>query len=92
MPMSRKVQINTCRFVTVNDLIPDSWDWFFEAVGEDAPFSWGDNNRSLVDVDTFYRHCELRILGEGYTADCAVRAWLKKVAAIPPDVYIDLEN
>jgi len=91
--MARKVKVETCKFVCASDLVPKRWrEWFWETISHNAPFSWGDNNRTLVDAVTFHDHCGNRILGEGYVADIAFKAWLQKITRIPADVYIDLEN
>lgn len=40
-------------------LIPRSWDGFFwTIISESAPFSFGDNNKSLVDANSFRIHIE----------------------------------
>lgn len=49
----------TCEFVEVTSLVPENWtSWFWTTISESAPFSWGDNNRSLVCACDFLRHCK----------------------------------
>lgn len=52
--MNPSFNIQTCNFVCVTDIVPKEWtNWFFDMLSEDSPFSWGDNNRSLVSVERF---------------------------------------
>ena len=50
--------IKTCEFLEVSDLIPEDWVrlGFWSLVSESAPFSWGDNNRTLVTASDFLQH------------------------------------
>lgn len=87
--------IRECTFVEVSDLVPKQWThWFWSLISEDAPFSWGDNNRTLVTASRFHDHCMNRL-------DCpedfgitqkAVDKFLKKIADLGETMYIDLEN
>jgi hypothetical protein len=86
-------QIETARFVRFTVLLKD-----YPAVkrafnATDAPFSFGDNNRTLVSLKRFmdfvYSACEL----DGSVA--AKRAFAKldaKVKELESSTYIDLEN
>lgn len=41
--------VRHCRFVPVSLLLEEgSRDWFYSAISENAPFSWGDNDRTLI--------------------------------------------
>lgn len=56
------IKPQTAKFVSLSEIVPKDWDsWFYTAISEDAPFSWGDNNRTLVDATSFGHHAE-RIL------------------------------
>jgi hypothetical protein len=91
--MAKKIKVQTCKFVPVSSLVPDSWGlWFYDAITQDAPFSWGDNNRTMITAQRFYGHCWSRIRGEGYVNEGAFKSWLKKIDRLPPDMLIDLEN
>lgn len=49
--------VQTCKFVCVTDLVPEEWNgWFYDLISEDAPFSWGDNNRTMVSAERFAEH------------------------------------
>ena len=41
-------------YVALSDLVPAQWDWFWEMLDcNDAPFSFGDNNFTMVTGDRF---------------------------------------
>jgi hypothetical protein len=81
------MKVQTCEFISATDLVPKGWDkWFWEKISEDAPFSWGDNNRSMVTASYFALHCEERL-----DDSQKVRRFLKKVRALG-EMYIDLES
>ncbi len=81
------MKVQTCEFVSATDLVPRSWDkWFWENISENAPFSWGDNNRSMVTASDFARHCEERL-----DDSPKIKRFLKKVRALG-EMYIDLES
>ena len=57
--MKKDLQINTVKCVGVSQIIPEDWaDWIWCPLSEDAPFSWGGNNHSLVDAVSFRDHME----------------------------------
>jgi hypothetical protein len=78
---------HACEYVCGTDIVPRRWDkWFWAQVSDNAPFSWGDNNHSLVTASDFARHCEERL-----DDSIKVKRWLKTVRALG-ETYIDLEN
>lgn len=80
--------IESVYFVPATTVVPRKWDgWFWQQISDNAPFSWGDNDHTLVNVEDFARHCEERLDPEP-----RITRWLKKVRSIPKDVYIDLET
>lgn len=88
--------IETCKFVESSGLIPDDWfSWFWCVISDNAPFSWGDNNRSLVCACDFRSHCTDRLLDavdeqEGVTQE-DIDDFLETLDALGT-TYIDLEN
>jgi len=83
----KKLKVQACDFVSATDLVPRSWSaWFWEAISENAPFSWGDNNRSLVTASDFARHCETRL-----DDSPRVKRFLARVRALG-ETYVDLES
>lgn len=87
--------IRICQFIEASDIVPKEWaEWFWEQFSEGAPFSWGDNNRTLIVAEDFARYAEeLEFPGE-YN-DATVRReynnWIKELYALN-QMYIDLEN
>lgn len=51
------IKIHNTTFVESSDLIPDSWgEDFWMLFSDCAPFSWGDNNRTLISAKRFLQH------------------------------------
>jgi hypothetical protein len=87
----RRVPVHATEFVCVTDLVPKHWQEFYAVISTNAPFSWGDNNRSMVTAEVFADHCERYGADEVGTTEGAYREWLKKVRRLG-DMYVDLEN
>ena len=44
----------TCVFIPSTDLVPSEWaEPFWTLFSDSAPFTWGDNNRTLVTLERF---------------------------------------
>lgn len=88
-----KVNVEKCEFVAATSLIPRKWDsWFWGVISENAPFSWGDNNRSLVTARDFADHCANRVEGQGNRKwTKAVQTRIQEIRELG-DMYVDLEN
>jgi hypothetical protein len=81
------MKVQTCEFISATDVVPRSWDSdFWSTIGNNAPFSWGNNNRSMVTASSFASHCEERL-----DDSPKVKRFLKKVRAFG-EMYIDLES
>jgi hypothetical protein len=85
----------TCEFVEATELIPSEWDgWFWGKISDNAPFSWGDNNRSMVCACDFRRHCEDQLLDfdddEGAPQE-EIDQFLEMLGELG-ELYVDLEN
>ena len=38
----------------MGQLFPEDWKpWIFDAISDNAPFSWGDNDHTLISADRF---------------------------------------
>jgi hypothetical protein len=89
------VKLQSCVFVSATSLVPKQWEsWFWALISEDAPFSWGDNNRTMVSADAFADHCEARL--ENLNCDehgrfPRYKPFLARVRALG-NIYIDLES
>lgn len=56
---TKDLQIDTLKSVGVTQIIPEEWgDWIWTGLSDNAPFSWGDNNHSLVDAHSFFDHLD----------------------------------
>lgn len=81
------MSIQTCKFIPATDIVPRHWDkWFWEAISNNAPFSWGDNNHSLVTANDFANHCQ-----EHLDDSPKVQRFLKKLRKLG-EMYVDLET
>lgn len=57
--LNKDLVIDTLKSVGVTQIIPDDWeDWIWTGLSDGAPFSWGDNNHSLVDAFSFGNHLD----------------------------------
>ena len=93
-PLDRFITVETCRFIPVSSVVPAAWQsWFWQLVSEDAPFSWGGNNRTLVTASAFFDHCSARLDGAGKSQKRRreITKWLEFVSSLG-ETYIDLEN
>jgi hypothetical protein len=84
------------KFFEITSLVPSHWrTWFYAAISEDAPFSWGDNNRTLVTAERLHDHCAdvLDIVMEDDPDVDAVDVdnFLRNLEKLG-QTYIDLEN
>ena len=93
-------KLKTITICPVSALFPDDWhDWIFDAISLDAPFSWGDNDHTLVDADAFKDYLASTFSREDHNEDLTndikkhkqnIFNILKKLSDL--EVYIDLEN
>jgi len=57
--MKKDLQIDELKSVGVTQIIPEEWEtWIWTELSDGAPFSWGDNNHSLVDAVSFGDHLD----------------------------------
>lgn len=85
----------SCSFVEATSLVPPGWaTWFWVKISQDAPFSWGDNNRSMVLACDFKNHCEDRlsdVASEEDVPQADIDQFLQLVESLGT-AYVDLEN
>jgi hypothetical protein len=86
-----KLKAKTVKFVPIRELVNPAWNnWFFSLLSEDAPFSWGDNNFTLISAGRFKKYVT-HILYDGKSAGAAelmeTLTYLEQ-----DDVYINLED
>lgn len=55
--MKKDLLIEEVKCVAMSEVMPEEWhSWIFCALSENAPFSWGDNNKTLINADRFMDH------------------------------------
>jgi hypothetical protein len=88
-----------CAYVEASSVVPKAWGpWLWSLVSDDAPFTWGDNNRSMVTANRFREHlsCCLDLLDPDELSNMGVTREELDIYLISLDelgeTYIDLEN
>jgi len=86
----------SCEFIPLSKALPSTPTVeFWSAISDNAPFSWGDNNRTLVTAARLLEHCRDRLEDDEpvQLTPFVVRAkeWMKDLQMLG-DTYIDLEN
>jgi hypothetical protein len=88
----------TIKIIEISDVVPQAWiGWFYGTISEDAPFSWGDNNRTLVTAERLHDHCVDRLdfdideLEEMELNQVDIDNFLRGLEDLG-QTYIDLEN
>ena len=82
------MKVYSCKYVHASDVfkgLPKAWDAL--ASRDNLPFSWGDNNHSLVDADTIATELEQLDESEAGQLAKAIRL-LRKMG----QTYVDMEN
>jgi len=80
---------HTATFYPITDIVDRSGvdsEGFYQTLSDDAPFSWGDNNRTLVTAQRIMNHMVERGMDEDYPEV------YNTLASLPEGSYIDLEN
>ncbi len=94
------INIQACAFVSVSDVLSPHLttqgerDLFWSSISDNAPFSWEDNNRSIVifpgkrmvTASSLANHCQDRLDGDPYFDDL-----LQSMRSLG-ELYIDLET
>ena len=84
----KKYKRRVCECICVSDVLPkwtqgiDIW----EAIWTDAPFSFGDNNVSLITAEYFAQHLEERLDDSRRS-----KGLVKRIRALG-QTYLDLES
>ena len=82
------MRIHTCQFVLVSDLFKGLKALWNEFASSDPDFSFGGNNRTLVDPPSLLHHFDNSLIEDQKQLE-RLRRRIKK---LPKDVYVDLEN
>jgi len=93
-------KLKTITICPASALFPDDWaDWIFDALSLDAPFSWGDNDHTLVEAEAFKDHLAYVFTMQDHIEELAAEInkhkdsiynILKKLSDL--EVFIDLEE
>jgi hypothetical protein len=84
-------KVKTIQIVEIGTILPKWWDGLvWEMFADKAPFTWGDNNRSLISVERFVAH--LRNSLTTYPKKEVLETFVKELENLPSGTYIDLEN
>jgi hypothetical protein len=87
--ISPKVQ--ACCFVNASDIIPEEITReFWSVLSENAPFSWGDNNKSLVCAIDLAHHLREIEDNFGFPTE-TLNAILQELDSLE-ETYVDLES
>ena len=93
------ININNTNFVSLSDLVPADFDWFWDMIDcNSAPFSYGDNDLSLVNGKRLAEWLEDCFEGwnEGANTTATKEAWNKFIDSIWlcnfSEIPIDLES
>ena len=84
-------KMQTLQFIAASDLIQKSLGKFWAAVTEDAPFSFGDNNRTLITASRLADHCDDTVCYDDNFDTDEVNKFIAELRELG-DTYIDLEN
>jgi hypothetical protein len=84
------MNIQTARFVHLSEIVGDKLH-LFELLAESSDMTWGDANRTLMDVSRV--RGELVEMNDNREDDAEdISDVLARIDAIPQGVYIDMEN
>jgi len=81
---------HTCSFVSVSEMFEGLsflWDHFCES---SPPFSWGDNNLTLITVSSILYHFDNTVMEE--KAEKQYKTFRRRAIKIGMETYVDLEN
>jgi hypothetical protein len=92
------VNLQKITAVKISELVPDSWDWFWDMIDcNSAPFSYGDNNHTLIKGDRLAEWLEDCFEGweEGANTTATKMAWEQFIGSIwmcnDAGILIDME-
>lgn len=85
MAKKTHIKVHTCKFVKASDLFNGYRKLMVKFAESAPPFSWGDNNLSLVTVEAILHHLD----NSGISYDDEFEA---RCQAVGMQTYVDLEN
>ena len=94
-PTDSLKHVQLIEFLPASAIAPASWqDWFWDTFAQNAPFSWGDNNRTLVTASRFKEHAAARlapVVEDGDLTQQELEEFLTRLDKLG-ELYVDLEN
>lgn len=92
--MAKKLKVEACKFVRLTEIVPETWrEWFYEVLSENAPFSWGDNNRTLIHAYRIERQLEYMDIEDNGATEEEIEAFKKTLMELDKkEIYVDIEN
>ena len=84
-------------FYELSNIVPPAWtSWFYGRISENAPFSWGDNDRTMVTMERLIEHIERTFdieEVEEYSVDCEEwESYIEYLNSFTPATLVDLES
>ena len=96
-PRRFRLRVYTAAYVHISDIVPSSWEgWFYTLVSETAPFTWGDNDVSLITADSFRNYCEKILVSfeddeqDGNAPQQEINDFLTRLRGLG-NIYVDME-
>lgn len=85
-------ETKTVSYVALSSLIPQGWEDLLGCLAEDAPFSWGDNEITLVSSKRFLEHFREVLKIHEITDAPELQEVIKIIEEDLGDTYVDLES
>jgi len=85
------MKTHKCQFILASDLFKGLENLWAAFADSSPPFSWGDNNRTLVTAEAILNHCDNTDSLAGLRSVATLRL---RIANLPQkgQTYVDLEN
>jgi len=85
-------ETKTVSYVKLSSLIPQGWEDLLGYLSENAPFSWGDNEITLVSSKRFLQHFNEVLNLHEITDAPELQEVIKIIEDGLGETYIDLES
>lgn len=89
-----QIKKRTIKYVTLTDVCKGA-ESLFEMLSENAPFTWGDNDHSLVTKQRFQDHLESVVNSDDdapWSNEPGLVSVLDRLNSLSDDTLIDLES
>ena len=82
------MKIQSCKFVSCSDLFKGLTELWEDFASSDPDFSWGNNNRTMIDPLAITGHMS----NVGLDAHLQFKTLCKRINELPRSVYVDMES